>query len=137
MPHVYVTRRVHFNAAHRLHNPEKTADWNAATYGKCNSPNWHGHNYLLEVTLRGEPDPETGYVLDLSELKRIVEERVVAKCDHANLNLDVDFMRGILPSSENFAVAIWRELEPVLPPGSLYSVRLFETERNYVEYRGE
>lgn len=137
MPRVYITRKVHFNAAHRLHNPDKSDAWNKERFGKCNNPNWHGHNYVLEVTVAGTPDPETGYVIDLSELKRIVEERVVAKCDHANLNLDVDFLEGILPSTENFAVAIWRELEPALPAGMLYAVRLYETDRNMVEYRGE
>lgn len=137
MPLVYVTRRVHFNAAHRLHNPNRSDEWNRRVFGKCNSPNWHGHNYVLEVTVVGEPDPETGYVIDLSELKRIVEEKIVSKCDHANLNLDVDFMQGIMPSTENFVVAIWRELEPALPSGSLNVVRLYETERNMAEYRGE
>lgn len=137
MPLVYVTRRVHFNAAHRLHNPNRSDEWNRRVFGKCNSPNWHGHNYVLEVTVVGEPDPETGYVIDLSELKRIVEEKIVSKCDHANLNLDVDFMQGIMPSTENFVVAIWRELEPELPSGSLNVVRLYETERNMAEYRGE
>lgn len=137
MPLVYVTRRVHFNAAHRLHNPNRSDEWNRRVFGKCNSPNWHGHNYVLEVTVAGEPDPETGYVIDLSELKRIVEEKIVSKCDHANLNLDVDFMQGIMPSTENFVVAIWRELEPALPSGSLNVVRLYETERNMAEYRGE
>lgn|SRR5690606_10195885 len=137
MPLVYVTRRVHFNAAHRLHNPNRSDEWNRRVFGKCNSPNWHGHNYVLEVTVAGEPDPETGYVIDLSELKRIVEEKIVSKCDHANLNLDVDFMQGIMPSTENFVVAIWRELEPELPSGSLNVVRLYETERNMAEYRGE
>jgi 6-pyruvoyltetrahydropterin/6-carboxytetrahydropterin synthase len=137
MPTVYVTRRVHFNAAHRLHNPEKSDAWNRETYGKCNSPNWHGHNYTLEVTVVGTPDPETGYVLDLGRLKQIIEDRVLSKVDHANLNLDVDFMRGVIPSTEHFALAIWKQLEPAIPAGRLHAVRLYETERNYVEYRGE
>ncbi len=137
MPLVYVTRKVHFNAAHRLHNPERSDEWNRRVFGKCNNPNWHGHNYVLEVTVAGEPDPETGYVVDLSELKRIVEEKIVSKCDHANLNLDVDFLRGVMPSTENFAVAIWNELAPALPAGRLHSVRLHETDRNSAEYRGE
>jgi len=137
MAKVFVTRRVRFNAAHRLHNPDRTEEWNRATFGKCNSPNWHGHNYELEVTLLGEPDAATGYVMDLGELRDIIETQVLDKCDHANLNLDVDFMSGILASSENFAVGIWRELEPHLPPGLLYSVRLRETENNWVEYRGD
>ncbi len=137
MPTVYVTRKVRFNAAHRLHNPERSDEWNRATFGKCNNPNWHGHNYTLEVTVAGEPDPETGFVIDLSELKALLEEKILSKCDHANLNLDVDFMRGILPSTENFAVAVWRELVDALPAGRLHSVRLIETENNSVEYRGE
>lgn len=133
----YVTRTVRFNAAHRLHNPDKSDEWNRRTFGKCNNPNWHGHNYRLEVTVAGEPDPVTGYVIDLSVLKNLIHEKVVDRCDHANLNLDVDFLQGIMPSTENFAVAIWRELEPALPGGRLHSVRLYETENNMAEYRGE
>ncbi len=136
MPTVYVTRKTHFNAAHRLHNPEKSEEWNEDTFGPCNHPNWHGHNYVLEVTVAGEPDPDTGYVIDLGVLKRILHERVVDKVDHKNLNLDVDFMEGIIPSTENFTIAIWHELEDALPSGRLHCVRLYETERNYVEYRG-
>jgi 6-pyruvoyltetrahydropterin/6-carboxytetrahydropterin synthase len=137
MPVVYVTRRVHFNAAHRLHNPSKTDEWNARVFGKCNNANWHGHNYVLEVTVAGNPDPETGYVIDLGILRTIIEERIIEKCDHRNLNLEVDFLEGILPSSENLVMAFWKQLEPAIPSGRLYSIRLFETERNYVEYRGE
>lgn len=137
MPTVYVTRKVHFNAAHRLHNPARSEAWNRETFGKCNNPNWHGHNYVLEVTVAGEPDPDTGYVIDLSVLKRIVEERIVDKVDHKNLNLEVDFLAGVLPSTENVAVAIWHELDGALPSGRLHAVRLYETERNVAEYRGE
>jgi len=137
MPTLYVTRKTHFNAAHRLHNPGKSDAWNRQAFGKCNSPNWHGHNYALEIVVAGEPDPETGYVIDLGVLKRIVEEKVIDKCDHKNLNLEVDFMEGIIPSTENFAVAIWNELVDVLPAGRLFAVRLFETEKNWAEYRGE
>ncbi|MDX1428873.1 MAG: 6-carboxytetrahydropterin synthase [Rhodothermales bacterium] len=137
MAKVYVTRKVQFNAAHRLHNPGKSDEWNRRTFGKCNSPNWHGHNYVLEVTVAGEPDPETGYVIDLGELKQLVGERVVSKVDHANLNLDVDFMEGVMPSTENFAVAIWQQLEPHIPNGRLFSVRLRETDNNSAEYRGD
>ncbi len=137
MPTVYVTRVVHFNAAHRLHNPDRTDEWNRQTYGKCNNPNWHGHNYTMEVTVAGTPDPETGYVIDLGVLKQVIEETVLDKVDHANLNLDVDFMQGILPSTENFVVAIWRQLAGVLPAGRLHAIRLYETERNMAEYRGE
>ncbi|MDX1439463.1 MAG: 6-carboxytetrahydropterin synthase [Rubricoccaceae bacterium] len=138
MPRVYITRKVHFNAAHRLHNPEKSDEWNRETFGKCNNPNGHGHNYELEVTVAGDPDSLTGYVIDLSELKRIVEDRVVDKLDHRNLNLDVDFLSGILPSTENVAVAIWRQLADAIPePADLYEITLRETPRNSVTYRGE
>lgn len=137
MSTVYVTRKVHFNAAHRLHNPEKSEEWNQETFGECNNPNWHGHNFELEVTVAGEPDPETGYVVDLGALKDVLHERVVDKVDHRNLNLEVDFMDGVIPSTENFAIAIWNELEGALPAGELHSVRLYETPRNFVEYRGE
>ena len=137
MPTVYVTRKVHFNAAHRLHNPAKSDAWNRETFGKCNNPNWHGHNYVLEVTVAGEPDPDTGYVIDLGVLKGLVEEKIVDKVDHKNLNLEVDFLEGVLPSTENFVVAIWNELNEALPSGRLHAVRLYETERNVAEYRGE
>lgn len=137
MPTVYVTRKMHFNAAHRLHNPAKSDAWNRETYGKCNNPNWHGHNYVLEVTVAGEPDPDTGYVIDLGVLKGIINEKVIDKVDHKNLNLEVGFMQGLLPSTENFVVAIWNELKGVLPRGRLHAVRLYETERNVAEYRGD
>jgi 6-pyruvoyltetrahydropterin/6-carboxytetrahydropterin synthase len=137
MSTVYVTRKVHFNAAHRLHNPEKSEAWNEDTFGPCNNPNWHGHNYELEVTVAGEPDPETGYVVDLGDLKAVLNEQVVDKVDHKNLNLEVDFMDGVIPSTENFAIAIWNQLEGELPAGELHCVRLYETPRNFVEYRGE
>jgi len=137
MAQVYVTRKVRFNAAHRLHNPDKSDEWNRAQFGVCNNPNWHGHNYVLEVTVAGEPDEETGFVIDLAELKQIVMERVVDKCDHRNLNLDVDFMQGMMTSTENFAIAIWKELEGHLPSGRLHCVRLEETDNNSAEYYGE
>lgn len=137
MPSVHVIRTSRFNAAHRLHNPEKSDEWNRSTFGKCNNPNWHGHNYVLEVTVVGEPDADTGFVIDLAELKQIIQERIIAKVDHANLNLDVDFLEGIMPSTENFAVAIWKELEGALPSGRLYRVRLKETDNNAAEYYGE
>ena len=137
MPTVYVTRRMHFNAAHRLHNPARSEAWNRETFGKCNNPNWHGHNYVLEVTVSGEPDPDTGYVIDLGVLKGLLEEKILDKVDHKNLNLEVDFLEGVLPSTENFVVAIWNELKEALPSGRLHAVRLYETERNVAEYRGE
>ena len=137
MPTVYVTRKMHFNAAHRLHNPEKSDAWNRETFGVCNNPHFHGHNYNLEVTVAGTPDAERGYVIDLSALKRVIQERIIDRVDHKNLNLDVDFMEGVMPSTENFVVAIWQQLEGHLPSGRLHCVRLCETERNSAEYRGE
>lgn len=137
MPKTYITRRVHFNAAHRLHNPQKSDEWNRETFGKCNLPNWHGHNYVVEVTVCGTPDTETGYVIDLGHLRKIIEEKILNVCDHRNLNLDVPFLRGIIPSTENLAIAFWQQLENTIPSGTLYAVKVFETERNMAEYRGE
>jgi 6-pyruvoyltetrahydropterin/6-carboxytetrahydropterin synthase len=128
---------VTFNAAHRLHNPARSDEWNRETYGKCNNPNGHGHNYVLEVTVEGNPDPDTGYVIDLGVLKGIVSSRVIEVVDHKNLNLDVEFMAGVLPSTENFAVAIWNQIEPHIRGGQLVSIRLRETENNSVEYFGD
>jgi 6-pyruvoyltetrahydropterin/6-carboxytetrahydropterin synthase len=132
---VYITRQVHFNAAHRLHNPAKSAAWNRKQYGPCNT--LHGHNYVLEVTVRGLPDPVTGYVVDLGDLKTIMNEAVADRCDHRSLNDGVPFLRGVLPSTENLVLAFWRELAPRLPAGAqLHCVRLYETPRNYAEYFG-
>ena len=136
MATVYITRRATFNAAHRLHNEARSQAWNEATFGKCNNRNWHGHNYVLEVTVAGEPGQDTGYVMDLGELGRIIRERIVDRVDHRNLNLDVDFTRNILPSTENLVVAFWRELEPYIPGGILHCIRLQETEHNWAEYFG-
>jgi 6-pyruvoyltetrahydropterin/6-carboxytetrahydropterin synthase len=137
MPDVTVTRRLQFNAAHRVHNPALSEEENTRLFGKCNNPNWHGHNYTLDVSVRGAIDERTGYVVDLGVLKRIVEERVVDKIDHKNFNVDVDFMHGVIPTSENIVVAIWRELEPAVRPGRLSRLVLWETPNNYVEYAGE
>lgn len=136
---VLVTRKTHFNAAHRLHNPSKSDEWNKKTFGKCNHPNWHGHNYVMEVTVAGEPSPETGFIIDLSDLKQIIEEKIVEPCDHKNLNLDVPFLEGILPSSENLVKAFYKELKEEVEEASseggvLYSVKLYETERNIAEF---
>src|ERR1044071_3776691 len=133
---VFVTRQVHFNAAHRLMNPFKDQAWNEAKFGPCNNPHWHGHNYVLEVTVKGQPDPETGYVLDLAELKRILHVAVVEKGDHGNVNTDVDFLAGINPSTENLVIAFWQQIEPLLPSGKLHCVRLYETPRNFVDFYG-
>jgi 6-pyruvoyltetrahydropterin/6-carboxytetrahydropterin synthase len=133
---VFVTRQVHFNAAHRLYNPAESRRWNERTFGPCANPNGHGHNYVLEVTVRGRPDRRTGYVLDLGELKRIVERAVVGPCDHRNLNKDVDFLKGVIPTTENLVVAFWRRIAPRIRAGELHSLRLYETPRNFADYRG-
>lgn len=137
MPRCVIARRVHFNAAHRLHNPSRSDEWNRSTFGPCNNPNYHGHNYELDVLVEGEIDPDTGYVLDVSVLRRIVDEAVVAELDHRNLNLDVPWFRDRLPSAENIAVFCWERIAPRLPRGRLHRIRLWETPRNYVDYEGE
>ena len=137
MPIARVTRRVHFSAGHRLHNPDLSDETNRDTYGLCNNPTGHGHNYDLEVTVEGEIDPVTGYVMDLKRLKGLLESEVLGDVDHANLNVDVDWLSGVIPTTENLAVAIWRRIESGMPGVTLVSVRLWETERNSVEYRGE
>lgn len=136
---IYVTRKAHFNASHRLHNPEKTDQWNRETFGKCNNPNWHGHNYVIEVTVEGHPDPETGYVIDLGVLKSIIKQKILDPCDHKNLNLEVDFLEGIIPTSENLVKVFFEQLNEQVSSAAygeskLYSVKLFETERNVAEY---
>ncbi len=136
MPTVYVTRETYFNAAHRLHNPSKSDEWNRSVFGSCNNPNWHGHNYTLRVTVKGTPDPDTGYVIDLSDLKQVIEEHVIRHLDHKNLNLDVPFLSGIMPSTENLVVAIWNQLVNELPAGKLYRIQLYETPRNSADYFG-
>lgn len=136
---VFITRQAHFNAAHRLHNPEKSDEWNKKMYGKCNHEHWHGHNYVIKVTVAGSPDPETGYLIDLSTLKSIIESKIVEKCDHKNLNLDVPFLDGMIPSTENLVKAFFGELEQPIKDstkgnGFLYEVELHETERNSAKY---
>ncbi|MFM8334819.1 MAG: 6-pyruvoyl trahydropterin synthase family protein [Opitutaceae bacterium] len=134
---VHITRQVHFNSAHRLYNPNRSLAWNQAKFGLCTNPHWHGHNYVLEVTVKGRPDPETGYIMDLSELKRVLHVAVVDKCDHRNLNDEVDFLRGTIPSTENLVIAFWREIAPHLPPrAKLHRVRLYETPRNFADFFG-
>ena len=133
---VFITRQVHFNSAHRLCNPTKSQKWNEEHYGLCTNPHWHGHNYVLEVTLRGEPDPETGYVMDLGKLKRILQRVILDQCDHRNLNDQVGLLRAINPSTENLVIAFWNQLEPHIRAGKLYRVKLYETPRNFVEYFG-
>ena len=137
MPTVTVTRRVRFNAAHRVHNPALSDEENAATFGKCNNPNWHGHNYTLDISVESEIDPRTGYVFDLAALKKVAQREILEVVDHRNFNLDVEFMKGVIPTSENIIVAIWKELEPVIRPGRLVKLVLWETANNYVEYTGD
>lgn len=134
---VYVTRRETFSAAHRLFNPKFSNEENEKIFGKCSNPNWHGHNYILEVVVAGEPNPETGFVLNIAELKSIIKEHVLSKVDHKNLNLETDFLTGIIPSTENIAMAIWKVLVNKIPNGKLFAVKLAETENNLFEYRGE
>jgi 6-pyruvoyltetrahydropterin/6-carboxytetrahydropterin synthase len=136
-PQVTVTRRLHFNAAHRVHNPELSDEENRQLFGKCNNPNWHGHNYTLDVSVTGPVDQKTGYVMDLAKLKRIVTSEVIDKADHRNFNLEVDFMQRTIPTTENIVVAIWRVLEPAISPAKLTRLVLWETENNYVEYTGK
>jgi len=134
---VFITRQVHFNSAHRLYNPAKSLAWNQKQYGLCTNPHWHGHNYVLEVTLKGQPDPVTGYIIDLARLKQILHRAVVDKCDHRNLNDEVEFLRDIIPSTENLVIAFWHEIAPYVPsPARLHCVRLYETPRNYAEFFG-
>jgi len=136
MASVTVTRRLHFNAAHRVYNPSLSDEENDAIFGKCNNPNWHGHNYTLDVSVEGPIDQRTGYVLDLSRLKTLVEREVVSIVDHRNFNLDVPFMSGRIPTSENIIVEFWKILQPAIAPATLKRLVLWETENNYVEYTG-
>ena len=135
---VYITRREHFNAAHKLWNDEWEASKNKEVFGKCANENWHGHNYNLFVTVKGKPATDTGYVIDLKVLSEILKKYVVDIIDHKNLNLDVPFMKGKLTSTENLVIAIWDEIEtPIRDQGvELHSVKLHETENNYAEYYG-
>lgn len=134
---IYLTRHEHFNAAHKLYNPEWSPEKNREVFGKCANENWHGHNYELIVTIKGEVDPDTGFLMDAKRLGEVLREHVTEKLDHRNLNMDVDFMRGKLASTENLAMVIWEQLVPHLPPGvSLHCVKLYETPRICVEYFG-
>jgi 6-pyruvoyltetrahydropterin/6-carboxytetrahydropterin synthase len=138
MARVKVTRRVHFCAAHRLGREDWTEAENLRVFGSCANPNWHGHNYEMDITVEGEIDPETGFVYDLKALREVVEHRVVDEVDHRNLNLDVDWLEGLNPTTENLVVAIWRRLEDAVPAGvRLARLVLWETPRNYVEYCGD
>lgn len=135
---VYLTRKEHFNAAHKLCNPNWSKEQNEAVFGLCANENWHGHNYDLYITVKGIPNPETGFVFDVKKLGAIIREHIIEHLDHKNLNLDVPFMNGLMCSTENLAIVIWNQLEPYLPQTiQLHCVKLYETERIYVEYFGE
>lgn len=134
---IYATRRSTFNAAHRLFNPNLSDAENIEIFGKCSNPNWHGHNYVLEVVVAGEVDPKTGYLIDLKILRDIINQNILEKVDHKNLNLETDFLKDIIPTAENITIGIWNELVNKIPTGKLYSVKLYETENNYFEYKGE
>jgi 6-pyruvoyltetrahydropterin/6-carboxytetrahydropterin synthase len=135
---IFITRRERFNAAHKLYREDWSVEKNNDTFGKCANPNWHGHNYELFVTIKGGINPETGFVIDLKDLKKIIIANVIDPLDHKNINLDVDFMKGKLASTEILALEIWNQLDlPIKQLGvALHRIKLFETENNYVEYFG-
>lgn len=138
---VYVSRKEHFNAAHKLYNPAWTKEKNEEVFGPCANENWHGHNFELIVTIKGKPHPDTGFVVDLKDLSKLIKESVIEKVDHKNLNLDVDFLLGVMPSCENIVMHFWNILEAglkdIAPNAMLYRLKLYETPRNFVEYYGE
>lgn len=133
---VTVHRKAHFNAAHRLHNPVWSHERNTEVFGKCNNPNYHGHNYEVTVSVRGEIDPDTGYVIDMKVLKQLIRTHVEEPFDHRNLNLDTEEFRNLNPTAENIAVVIWHKLRPHLSESLELTIRIHETERNYVDYDG-
>ena len=132
-----VCRRVTFNAAHRLFNPNWSDEKNLEVFGKCSNPNYHGHNYVLETWVEGDVDEETGYVIDLKILKELVRDEIVERFDHRNLNLDCEEFKTLKPSAENIAIVIWKILTPKLDPKYRLTIRLWETENNVVEYNGK
>ena len=135
---IFITRKERFNAAHKLWREDWTAEKNWEVFGKCSNPNWHGHNYELFVTVKGVPNAETGFVIDLKLLSSIIHERVIEKVDHKNLNLDVDFMKGKMTSTEVVAMQIWNELAAEINKNNcqLHCIKLYETDKNFVEYFG-
>ena len=133
---IFITRKHEFCASHRLFNPTFSDEKNKSTFGLCNNPNGHGHNYVLEVTLSGEVSDDTGMVFDLKELKKLTHQEIIDKVDHKNLNVDVDFLKDIIPTAENLAIKFWEILEPKITKGQLYEIKLYESERNYVVYKG-
>ena len=137
MPQVSLSRRVHFSAAHRLAREEWSDEENRRVFGECAHPNWHGHNYEVVATVKGLVDPDTGYVIDMKELKEIMSEEVVDRYDHRNLNLDVEDFQSLNPTAENIVGVIWNRMRKRLDPSLELTVTLFETERNFVEYDGQ
>ncbi len=135
---LYITRKETFNAAHRLYRADYDDKTNLEVFGKCSNPNWHGHNYTLLVTVAGEVNPETGFVINLKALSTIIQKKIIEKIDHKNINLEVDFMNGKMASTEILSIAIWEQLEDEIKQlgARLYSVKLYETENNYAEYLG-
>jgi len=135
---IYLTRRERFSAAHRMFRPEWSDQKNSEVFGKCSNPNWHGHNYVLWVTIKGEPSEENGFVMNMNILKVIIQEKIIGKLDHKNINIDVDFMKGKIATTENLALAIWDELKPAIEDAGAYlhSIRIEETENNFIEYYG-
>lgn len=138
MKTVYITRREHFNAAHKLWREEWSDEKNEEVFGKCSNKNWHGHNFVIYVTVKGKPNPDTGFVIDLKDLSKIVKDEVVEQLDHKNLNLDVPFMKGKLASTENLVIEIWEQIKDSIQKagGELAKIKLVETENNFVEYFG-
>ena len=131
---VKVSRKEHFNAAHRLYNPEWSDEQNARIFGKCSNPNYHGHNYEVIVSVTGEPDSETGYAYDMKVLSDLIKDNVLRKFDHKNLNLDTEYFKNLNPTAENIAVVIWRILRQKIDSNLELKITLYETERNFVEY---
>lgn len=138
---IYISRQEHFNAAHKLYNPNWSEEKNIEIFGPCANANWHGHNFEIIVTVKGQPDPETGFVVDLKRLSSLIQKEITDKVDHKNLNLDVDFMQGKMASTEILTMEFWKILEPkvreITTTGVLHSIKVYETPRNFVEYFGD
>lgn len=136
---IYVTRRERFSSAHRMYREEWPDDKNLKMFGKCSNPNWHGHNYELFVTVKGDPSKELGFFINITTLKQIIKDKIIDKIDHKNLNIEVDFMKGKIATTENLTVAIWNELKPEIEKegGTLHCIKITETENNYIEYYGQ
>jgi 6-pyruvoyltetrahydropterin/6-carboxytetrahydropterin synthase len=135
---IYLTRRELFSSAHRMYNPNWSDEDNRKVFGACSNPNWHGHNYVLYVTVKGEVDKSTGLVMNINILKKIIKERIIEKIDHKNINTEVEFMKDVIATSENLAIAIWNEMKPYIEKEGaiLHCIKIAETENNYVEYWG-